>query len=111
MATIKTAGDWWGLVDANWQQIVDIFERAGAPLGNHWWSDGIGEEATYHDQVFLAFLTDMRDRRDGSALARWFNLCWLAAPDSPHIHSWPFWGSFCDLCSETWVFDPEGENA
>jgi hypothetical protein len=111
MATIKTANDWWTLVDRNWDKIVDIFDRAGAPLGEHWWSDGIGLDATYHDQVFLAMLTRLRDDRDNAGLARWFNLCWLAAPDDRSIHSWPFWSDFCDLCSETWVFDPENEDA
>jgi hypothetical protein len=108
---ISTEEDWWQGVDQNWDAIVEIFERAGAPLGDRWWSDGIGQDATYHDQVFLAMLTKLRDERDGPGLARMFNLCWIAAPDSRHIHSWPFWQDFCDLCSETWVFDPEQAEA
>jgi len=111
MATINNANDWWGLVDANWPHIVDIFDRCGAPLGDHWWSEGIGLEATYHEEVLLAFLTRLRDERDGEQLSRWFNLCWIAAPDTPSIHSWRFWSDFCDLCSENWVFEPEAETA
>lgn len=107
MTIINDANDWWQLVDLNWSKIVDIFERCGAPLGDHWWSEGIGQEATHHDEVLLSMLVRLRDERSGPELARWFNLCWLAAPDQPHIHTWPFWGQFCDLCSETWVFDPE----
>jgi hypothetical protein len=105
--TIRTADDWWDACLARWDDIVSIFENCGAPLGSHEWSEGIGKDAEWHDKVFLAFLTDLRDHRDGPELARWFNLCWIAAPDKSYIHSWPGWGTFCDLCSETWVFEPE----
>lgn len=106
---IKTPEDWWNGVLNNWSDIVTIFENCGAPLGDHWWSEGIGQEPTFHDQVFLAMLTDLRDKRDHQGLHRWLNLCWLAAPDKSYIHHWPSWGLFCDLCSENWVFEPEQE--
>lgn len=104
--SIETATDWWALTDRIWSDIVAIFENCGAPLGGRSWSEGIGQEPVWHDEVFLAFLTRLRDDRDPE-LARWFNLCWIAAPDAEHIHRWPHWGDFCDLCSEAWVFDPE----
>ena len=56
MTTINDANDWWQLVDLNWSKIVDIFERCGAPLGDHWWSEGIGQEATHHDEVLPTML-------------------------------------------------------
>lgn len=106
---IETPDDWWHAVVTHWSDIVEIFELAGAPLGDHWWSDGINKESSHHPEVFLAFITRLRDERDHRQLARWFNLCWMAAPDSPRIHSWPSWSLFCDLCSETWVFDDNSE--
>lgn len=104
---IKTAADWWQAVDEQWEYLTDIFSRCGAPLEGYIWSDGIGQEPAIHDETLIQMLRRLRDARDHEELARWFNLCWLAAPDSHEIHRWPHWGTLCDLCSETWVFDTE----
>lgn len=111
MAKIDTPKDWWEAVEAGWERITDIFANCGAPLNDTFWSDGIGQEPVFHDETLVQMLRRLREDRDHAALSRWFNLCWLAAPDSAEIHRWPYWGTFCDLCSETWVFDPEQAEA
>lgn len=45
---------------------------------------------------------------DWQTLYKLFSFCWNALPDSPHIHVHPF-ANICDLCSEIWVFEEEGE--
>jgi hypothetical protein len=108
---IRTPEDWWSEVDRHWSNILDIFERVGAPMGGdedgHWWSDGIGQDATRHDKTMIRTLEDAKRDRDHETLGGFFQKAWMAAPDRPHIHSWPSWGALCDLCSENWVFEPE----
>lgn len=111
MSIIKTPKDWWDNVEVHWEHLMDVFSRCGAPMRydeqGHWWSNGIGEEPTRHDKPLPQFLMDLRNNKDHEELHRYFNLCWLAAPDKPYIHEWRGWGVLCDLCSEIWVFDPE----
>ncbi len=102
---IKTQEDWWESLNENWNNILDIFVNCGAPLTETVFSDGIGKEAEIHDKTLLRTLEDLRTEKNGLELSRWLNLCWIAAPDKPYIHSWPSWSAMCDLCSENWVFD------
>lgn len=111
MSVIRTAEDWWAETNARWQDILEIFGNCGAPLDDTKWCDGIQEPATEHDETFVEMLTRLKDAKDGQALSRWFNLCWVAAPDRRDIHSWPSWGVFCDLCSENWVFEQDQVSA
>lgn len=36
---------------------------------------------------------------------RWLNRAWMALPDSESVQHLPYWSVFCDLCSESWVFE------
>lgn len=111
MAIILTQKDWWETVEKEWEHILNIFGRVGAPMGRNaadqWWSDGIGEAAVWHPKCLVQTLEDAKKDRDHKTLDTLFNLAWLAAPDQQYIHSWPGWSSLCDLCSERWVFYPE----
>lgn len=120
---IKTQADWWRAVDERWQDLLDIFDRAGAPLDRteeeHWWSDGIGKEITRHDRPLVHVLEQAKIDRDHETLHSFFEKAWLAAPDRGFIHSWPAapdprligswpsWDVLCNLCSGDWVFHPE----
>ena len=109
MPEIRTADDWWAVLDSRWSALLDIFERVDAPLGGdetgHWWRDEISGEEIRHDKTMIRTLEDAKRERDHSIMAGFLQKAWMAAPDKPHIHQWPNWGDLCDLCSETWVFD------
>lgn len=48
---------------------------------------------------------------DWGALLTLFSATWVGIPESMGAHSIPGFGALCDLCSESWVFEEEGENA
>jgi hypothetical protein len=108
---IRTQGDWWAAVDSHWSNILDIFDRCGAPMSRGpeglWWSDGIGLEPVIHEKTMIRTLEDAKAEKDHETLHSFFEKAWMAAPDSSYIHGWPSWGMLCDLCSEYWVFQPE----
>jgi len=110
---IKTPNDWWVLVESHWQNILDIFDKVGAPLerneNGHWWANEIFTEAIRHEKSLIRTLEDAKESEDHKTLHDLFQKAWIAAPDKKYIHSWPSWDIFCDLCSEIWVFDPDGE--
>jgi hypothetical protein len=105
---IKTADNWWLLVESHWQDIINIFANVGAPLekneNGHWWSNEIGGEIIRHEKALIEVLEDAKENGDHQTLYVFFQKAWVAAPDSKYIHSWPSWYIFCDLCSEYWVF-------
>jgi len=106
---IKTMDDWWCTLESNWSNILDIFDRVGAPMGrseiDRFWSDGMGKEPTQHEYTLIKTLEVALEEKDHETLKSFFEKAWMAAPDKPYIHSWPGWSALCDLCSEYWVFD------
>ena len=50
------------------------------------------------------------DEQDWPTTIHLMNLAWFAAPDVPELHRIPGWGVLCDLCSESWVFEPEEDH-
>lgn len=101
---INTENDYWKIVDAHWDDIshiifyhLDYFAPAYDDPGNPTTSltgRNIRDE--------LDYLRSTKDKK----LARYFNSVWCMASDN-YAWSVPNWGRFCDLCSETWVFDCE----
>ena len=110
MSTPETPEEWWKLLDGQWANIIDIFQRCGAPLDSEAWNDASGE-LVFHDRTLLGTLEHTKDERDHETMHNMLELCWSAAPDKPYIHQWPGWGHLCDLCSEFWVFEEEPEGA
>lgn len=41
------------------------------------------------------------------SVAQWLNTVWWRLPDSKSVQHLPAFYRFCDLCSETWVFEKE----
>ena len=105
--SIQTKEDWWANCNGIWDDILQLFELCGAELASKIWPDDVGKPLTTHTESLEDFLTRLKTDQDGIELSRYFNLAWMAAPDAKHIHSWPNWGNFCDLCSENWVFQDE----
>lgn len=112
--TIHTPEDWWNLVDKYWTQLVDIMCKY-LPM-----DDPTHVEPGVADSPLLMSSTTMtvtgyqdviasKESRDHYRLLRYFNGAWRMAPDDRSIHSIPGWGVLCDLCSEDWVFNSEGE--
>jgi hypothetical protein len=108
---IKKPEDWWTLTNSQWENLLNIFDSTGAPMGrdeeSHWWRDEAKAEVIRHPKSLAQTLEDARIGGDFETLHHFFELAWSAAPDTPEIHSWPGWGHLCDLCSEFWVFHPE----
>lgn len=106
---INTPDDWWKALEENMDYIKDILEKYLAAsrekaevFGNFIRKGWIQKGKTIIEEFDYCF--------ENKIWARcWLILqkAWSAAPDSPRIHQNPGWGMFCDLCSETWVFQGE----
>lgn len=104
---IQTPEDWWGLYDDRLADIEEIIRNVYGPnaLYSFMWQEKMhwdGDSATLRDEM-----TALRFLENGQELSSLLNKVWCDAPDTPHIHSWPGWQDFCDLCSENWVFYEE----
>lgn len=87
---IKTADEWWLIVDRIWPAILDIADRVNA------------------NDAYIKMMEEKKLARDRK-LAGCFNHLWFEAPDAYFIHTWPQWSRFCDLCSECGVLYDEEE--
>lgn len=101
---IKTPADWWAELDAHWANLLTCAFNSGASLGR----PNYQYQELADLRPFAAFLEEAKQRRDWEVLNRFLQHVWAAAPDDGRIHRWPSWGVLCDLCSETWVFEPAG---
>lgn len=97
-----TKQEWWSAVDQHWDFLYEILGMF-LPYEHRDWEKNITETTLLQNA-----LKAKRDR-DGHSLARYFNMAWWLAPDDPSIHSIPFWGQLCDLCSEEYVLYDEQE--
>ena len=104
---IKTPADWWKTLDDHWADILTCASYVGADLSRP-------EPQFQHladTQPFAAFLEAAKTHRDRQTVRRFLGRVWMAAPDRSEIHSWPSWGTLCDLCSEDWVFEEEAHDS
>lgn len=85
---INNTCDWWSALDSEIKEITDIVY-------------------CYNRENGKQFIDAVKDR-DSEVVWSILQTAWGNAPDSPHIHEIAGWGTFCDLCSEYWVFD-DGE--
>lgn len=85
----KTEMDWWALVDLYWCNLEKIIIKYNA------------------NQYIKAKSAKLL--KDWEKLWLCFQIAWQRAPDHISIHSNPAWDVFCDLCSETQVFDPRDD--
>lgn len=64
------------------------------------------------EKVYLSYLKEADfikyDRAVSASvypeIHRWLNRAWMSLPDSESVQHLPHWSAFCDLCSESWVF-------
>lgn len=103
---INTQEDYWKAVNERWYEIMNIFRKFCDTTIAY---DSDHHQLSTHGLVLAAYLDELRTKHDPE-ISRWFNQLWAVAPDQPWIHGIPGWGTLCDLCSETWVFDYEGIN-
>lgn len=47
------------------------------------------------------------EQKNGNALVSILNQTWFGVPESRDAHSLPGFGALCDLCSESYVLEPE----
>lgn len=90
MTDIKTEADWWSVVDANVENIIQCAKNVyGARI--------VGAKI----DMFPHFVAS----RDIATVHDAIDAIWDDAPDDPIIHTWPGWGDICDLCSEYRVWE------
>lgn len=109
LAMIVSSQDhWWDMCISNWENMLNIFEKVGAPMGrseeDHWWSDRPGQPDTHHEKCLVQTLEDLKAARNGPVLHAIMHRAWYQAPERG-TYKWDGWIVFCDLISEDWVFD------
>ena len=105
--SIDSPENWWLMCEDRWDHILNIFQLVGLELDLTRYPIAVNDEPVERRMPLLQYLEFLKRVKDHYSLIRLFNLAWDTAPDSPHIHQWPSWGVFCDLCSEEWVFQEE----
>lgn len=105
---ITTPDEWWQAVNDNWNDLIKIiycYLRTEEPA-----HEDVRNLTTKEIGItIMADILKAKTERDWHRLWRYFHWAWEAAPDTITIHSIPSWSVFCDLCSETWVFQPDEE--
>ena len=102
---------YWKVVDENWDDLLNIIFHHIDPRHQAYEEPGQsdskmifrnGKLVTILEEVL--FLKKNRDRK----LVRYFTSTWCLASDA---YAWSVqgWGTFCDLCSEEWVFDESND--
>ena len=103
---IKNKEDWWQIVDDNWGYLKDIVFHHLDPNAPAYVIAG-DRTSTLTGNLLFKELEILKETRDPK-LHRYLNISWCMASDA-YAYSVAGWGQFCDLCSEGWVFDEEGE--
>ncbi len=85
----RTKEEYWNIVDAHWENLYNIMVR-------------------YLPKDQLAKADNFRLNKD-PAIVHLFNDAWWNAPDNRSIHAIPSWYVLCDLCSESYLLQDEGE--
>ena len=115
----KTKDEWWQFVKYYRQPLRDlvaefhpVYARWGRPMkitapGAEQVSDHIREEIEREtiDDPLKCFDQFVEQRSEG--LAHLLGEVWFGIPESRDAHSLPAFGVLCDLCSESYVLEPE----
>jgi len=99
-AVLDSPDAYWKLVNDGWDDLLNIiahhldleypaYESPGDPT------------SLMTGRNVLQEILHLHKTRDPK-IARYFNAAWCLASDA-YAWSVPFWGAFCDLCSEEWV--------
>jgi hypothetical protein len=107
MAEIKTQEDWWKTVDDGWEYFMDIvFHHLDPNFPAYEVPGNATSKPT--GRKLVDELSWLKEHRDWERLYCYFQASWGMASEA-YAWSVPYWGSLCDLCSETWVFQEESE--
>lgn len=98
----RTKDEWWGNVDKWWTELMDICDNY-LDLGK---PDFDLIEMASDLRPLAVVLTEWKEKRD-PRLERAFSKAWCVAPDHGSIHGQKAWDVLCDLCSESYVLNPE----
>lgn len=109
MADIQSSGykypttynEYWNTVDDYWLQLLELFARF---LPSHYPK----RDDPYEVDHTLIVAETYRRNKDRKILEL-FNRTWAAAPDNGAIHLLGGWNVLCDLCSESYLLDPQIE--
>lgn len=101
---INNKEDWWDGLDLRWEYILEIIAHHIDLSHEAYEIPGDDTSASTGRRV-IEELEYLRKNRD-SKLHRYLNASWCMASDA-YAYSVPYWGDFCDLCSEDWVFEED----
>jgi len=107
----KTADEWWANVALvrevlpEWGPKDDLLGTCIGRAPESYAIRVLGQKlyTYYKDNALLSFyeaLDKLIAERNGPLVLAILNSIWSDAPDASYIHSWPRWGTLCDLCSE-----------
>lgn len=103
-----TPKEWWSLLDSAWPDILQTFLICERRMEIRLLETTRFEKGTATEEsvtLSRAALEKARSERNHLVMAHVLQQLWEWAPDSAEIRRWPAWGTICDLCSESWVFD------
>lgn len=102
MIGIATKEKYWQAVEDNWEYLMSIVFHHLDDSGPAYQEPGDSKSLKTGRNIReeLEFLKETKNPK----LADYFNDAWCLASDN-YAWSVPKWGLFCDLCSETWVFE------
>jgi hypothetical protein len=119
---VKTAEDWWACVEAHkddLRRLVVKFYPIGAESSPDYPISAAAAEAACEKvrkeiaagpQVFDtpgAAFDHWVEKKDGLELWSIFEATWYGMPESMSVRGEPGFFALCDLCSESWVLEPE----
>jgi len=101
---INNKEDWWKLLNDNWENIKEIIFHNLDPSKPTFEEPGNSNSNPTGRFLYdeLEFLRQNQDPK----MHRYLNVSWCMSSDA-YAYSVASWGQFCDLCSESWVFEEE----
>ena len=100
--TIENKEDWWRYLYDHWENIKSIIFDHLEPNHSAYETPG-DKNSPLTGRLLFSELEFLKENRDPK-ICRYLNVSWCMASDN-YAWSVPSWGVFCDLCSESWVFD------
>lgn len=96
----RNKDEWWKNVDTWWPELLILISNFAV--------DDLGKPLDPFQSLDPAAVTleKMKSERDPE-LADVFESTWVNAPDHGRIHAMKGWDVLCDLCSESYVLNPE----
>jgi len=91
-----TLDEYWSIVDKYWPQLLNLFSRFLPPV-------------VLDLQENTHTIAETYRKNRNPEIIYLFNKTWSNAPDDGSIHLLDGWYVLCDLCSESYLLEPDVE--